>query len=253
MPGENFSPPPPLDRTGEGVGINLPYSFTLMTNGRKNVEVSAMDVPVTRVFLVDDNIRVRTGIKRFLENTPDIIVVGEAGDGAEALAMVESVCPDVMILDMEMPSLNGNQVAQKLQARQSPVRILILSAYDDQQFILGVLENGAAGYLTKDEAPQVLVKAVRGVARGEQGWVSQRVAARIAALSPRQGPDRMTLTFRELEILRLVADRRPEAEIATQLDISEPTVERHLQMLMVKLGVASRLELVVRAKQEGIV
>jgi DNA-binding NarL/FixJ family response regulator len=135
----------------------------------------------TRVVLADDHPMVRTAIRKLLEKAGDIEVIGEADDGAEALRLVEDLDPDVLLLDMEMPGLNGVQVARQLQSVGSPVSILALSAYDDQQYILGMLASGAAGYLTKEEALHILVEAVRGVARGERGWVSRWVAAKLAA------------------------------------------------------------------------
>jgi two-component system, NarL family, response regulator DegU len=111
-----------------------------------------------------------------LNKTEDIEVVGEARDGYEALSMVHDLDPDVLLLDMEMPGLQGMEVAKELEAAGSGVPILALSAYDDKQYILGILATGAAGYLTKEELPETIVRAVRGVANGESGWVSGKVA-----------------------------------------------------------------------------
>ena len=124
-----------------------------------------------RVALADDHAAIRTGVRNRLETAPDIVVVGEASDGAEALRMVEELAPDVLLLDVEMPGMTGVEVASRLQARGSPVRILALSAYDDEQYISGMLANGAAGYLTKEESLERVAEAVRGVARGETDWL----------------------------------------------------------------------------------
>lgn len=129
----------------------------------------------TKVLLADDHARIRAGIRQLLSNIPDIRVIGEAGDGVEALQMVEELEPDVLLLDVEMPRKNGQQVAMELRERRSKVRVLAFSAYDDRNYIQGMLESGASGYLTKDEVPEVLIEAVRGVARGEDGWISKRV------------------------------------------------------------------------------
>jgi DNA-binding NarL/FixJ family response regulator len=134
----------------------------------------------TRVVLADDHSAVRSGIRRILERAPDIIVVAEASDGLQALRFVEDLFPDVLVLDMEMPGLKGVEVAQHLKAAYSPVQILALSSYDDKQYILGSLANGALGYLLKEEAPERIVDAVRGVARGEGVWISQQVAAKMS-------------------------------------------------------------------------
>jgi DNA-binding NarL/FixJ family response regulator len=132
-----------------------------------------------RVVLADDHPLMRMGIKNMLNRAPDITVVGEAEDGYKALDLAYSLQPDVLLLDMEMPGLKGVEVAQELEASGSTIPILVLSGYEDKQFILGVLAAGAAGYLTKEEVPETIIKAVRGVARGEQGWVSARIAKRI--------------------------------------------------------------------------
>ena len=110
-----------------------------------------------------------------LEKAPDIVVVGEAIDGAGALCLVAELAPDILLLDVEMPGMTGVEVARRLQASGSPVRVLALSAYDDEQYIAGLLASGAAGYLTKDEAMEMVIDAVLGVARGEIGWLSARV------------------------------------------------------------------------------
>ena len=120
-----------------------------------------------RVLIADDHRAVRIGIQRLLASAPDIVVVGEAADGARALEMAESLLPDVLLLDVEMPVMDGLQVAGKLRQLQLPVRILALSAYNDQQYILGMLANGARGYLIKDEVPNKLLMAIRSVAAGE--------------------------------------------------------------------------------------
>ncbi len=118
-----------------------------------------------RIVIADDHLSVRMGIRRLLAAASDIVIVGEAGDGAQALNLVEALLPDILLLDVEMPTMDGLKVAAQLRERQSPVRVLALSAYNDRQYILGMLENGAVGYLTKDEAPAVLVDVLRRVAR----------------------------------------------------------------------------------------
>ena len=132
-----------------------------------------------RIVLADDHPIVRDGVRLLLERAPELVVVGEAGDGAGALRLVADLLPDVLVLDMALPDLDGVEVARRLRAAGSPVRVLGLSAHDDEAYIGGLLATGAAGYLTKDEARQRIVEAVRGVARGETGWLSRRVAARL--------------------------------------------------------------------------
>jgi DNA-binding NarL/FixJ family response regulator len=205
----------------------------------------------TTVLLVDDHPVVRAGIRNLLEKANDILVVGEASNGEEALRLVEKLSPDVLLLDMEMPGLNGNDVAQKLQETKSSVRILALSAHDDKQYIQELLAIGAAGYLVKEEVPEAIVEAVRGVSRGERGWVSRRVAARISSWM--QGDDQppMGLTDREIEVLKAVVAGKTNQEIGLALGIRPKTVEKHLDGIFTKLGVSSRVEAAVHAVREG--
>jgi DNA-binding NarL/FixJ family response regulator len=202
-----------------------------------------------KVVLADDHPRVRAGIRNLLTPSPDIQVVGEARDGLEALDLVNDLRPDVLVLDVEMPKMNGQQVAQRLKDDGSPVHVLALSAYDDKEYILGMLENGAVGYLTKDEAPEVLAHAIRGVSRGEQGWVSQRVASIISSLKEDIPLNGVSMTPREKAVLDLVIEKRTDQEIATTLGISEGLVQRHVELLCLKLKTSSRVELAVIGKQ----
>lgn len=132
---------------------------------------------ITRVLLADDHPRVRAGIRNLLEKASDIEVIGEARDGEEALKLAEDLSPDVLLLDMEMPQMSGVEVARKLRAQGSPVRIVALSAYHDRQYIQAMLSTGASGYLTKDEAPEKIVGAVRSAAQGQDAWQNRRGAA----------------------------------------------------------------------------
>jgi two-component system, NarL family, nitrate/nitrite response regulator NarL len=134
---------------------------------------------VTRILLAEDNEAVRKGIKRLLNNVADIEVVGEAGNGIETLQLVDQLLPDILMLDVEMPQLNGIEVARRMKRRKHKTRILVLSAYDDPGYIREMLRIGAAGYLIKDEAPKRILEAVRGVAQGQVGWVSPQIKARL--------------------------------------------------------------------------
>jgi DNA-binding NarL/FixJ family response regulator len=203
-----------------------------------------------RVILADDHPITRDGIRNLLERAPGIQVVGEADNGAEALRLIEELTPDVLLLDMEMPGLKGIDVARQLQEGNSPVRILALSAYDDKQYILELLASGASGYLVKEEAPEAIIEAVRGVAQGQQGWVSRRIAAQMMAWT-REEPPKTNLTDREMGVLRLVAAGKTNQEIGLTLGISDKTVEKHLEAIFAKLGVASRVEAAVWAVRAG--
>ena len=128
-----------------------------------------------RILLVDDHAAVRTGVRRLLEKARDMLVVGEAGDGFQAIKMVEELEPDIVVLDVEMPRMNGLAVARQLTDQHAAVKILALSAYDDRQYILGMLDQGAAGYMIKDEVPEMLVQAIRDIALVNRRWMSKRV------------------------------------------------------------------------------
>jgi two-component system response regulator DegU len=153
---------------------------------------------------------------------------------------------------MELPGLKGVEVAQRLQASGAAVRILALSAYSDEEYIRGLLASGAAGYLLKEEIPETIVEAIRGVARGERGWVSRQVAAQMAAWTQKE-TESTPLTEREMDVLRLVVEGKTNQEIALALGISDKTVEKHLEGVFAKLRVASRVEAAVHAVREGLV
>ncbi len=206
-----------------------------------------------QVVIADDHPVTRAGIKKFLEKADDIIVVGEASDGESVLSLVKELKPDVLLLDMEMPGKKGVDVARELQESNLPVKILALSTYDDKHYIFGLLSAGAAGYLVKDEVPQTILEAVRGVAQGEQGWVSRRVAAVISAWTADDPTRQSKLSERELDVLSLVVAGKTNQEIGSEIGISPKTVEKHLESIYSKLHVASRVEAAVLAVKEGIV
>ncbi len=206
-----------------------------------------------RVLLADDHPVVRAGIRALLSSAPDIEVVAEAKSGAEALAQVAELQPAVLLLDMEMPDISGVEVAKKLKAEHSAVRVLALSAYDDAQYVKSLLESGAAGYITKEEAPEMIINAVRGVAQGQEGWVSRRAVATMSAWTRQGSSEHNPLTDRERMVLSLIVEGNTNQEIGTRLNISEKTVEKHVTAILSKLGVGSRVEAAVQAIQRKLV
>lgn len=192
----------------------------------------------------------RLGLRVLLARAPGVEVVGEAGDGEQALALLEALRPDVVVLDCEMPGLPGMEVAQEIRRRNVPVRVLALSAYDGEHYVRGMMEAGAVGYLLKDEAAGVIVEAVRGAARGE-GYFSPKIAVKVAALARGERP--AGLTEREVEVLRLVAEGLSNKEIADRLQVKERTAEFHVSNVLQKLNVASRVEAAMWAKEQGLV
>lgn len=213
-----------------------------------------------RVVLVDDHPVVRRGIRDLLEKVEDIEVVGEASNGEQVDHLVAETHPDVLLLDMELPDIQGTEVAQGVRERYPEVKILVLSAHDDAAYIRGLLELGAAGYLVKEEAPEAIVEAVRGVAQGDRGWISRRIAAQMAAWVQTGGPagqpgrpDGIRLTAREHEVLRLVVQGKTNQAMAVELGISEKTIEKYMGEIFTKLNVSSRVEAAVYAVREGLV
>jgi len=206
-----------------------------------------------RVLIADDHPVVRSGIRNLLERESEIVVIGEAGSGEIALQLTRSLLPDVLLLDLEMPGMKGYEVAKQIRAECLPVAVLVLSAYDDREYIHNLLSLGVGGYLVKEEAPEAIVEAVRQVAHGGQGWVSRRVMARMSSWI--HTPDRTSyrLTPREQQVLERVVAGETNVEIARGLQISTKTVEKHLVMVFEKLGVSSRVEAAVLALREGLV
>jgi len=195
-----------------------------------------------RVLMIDDHPIVRSGIRMLLEKAGNIEVVGEAERGNDAVNLVKRLKPDVLLLDMEMPGKTGVEVARELEAAELPVRVLALSAHDDEEYIMNLLGNGAAGYLTKEEALDTIVDAIHGVANGEEGWLSRRAAARMANITRKRQRDLVELTEREEEVLKFVAEGWTNNRVATELALSERTVRFHLTNIYDKLGVTSRAE-----------
>jgi len=206
-----------------------------------------------RILVADDHPVVRDGIRLLLEKAGNVEIVGEAANGADALDLAGSAAPDVVLLDMELPDIEGTQVARQIQQHHPEIKVLALSAYSDPFYIKGVLESGAAGYLMKDEAPELILEAVQGVARGEKGWVSRRISAQMASWVQTGRPEEARLTPREEEVLRLVVAGKTNQAIAAELMISEKTVEKYMGDIFARLNVTSRVEAAVYAVRQGLV
>jgi len=204
----------------------------------------------TRVVLVDDHDVVRKGIRNLLRKAADIVVIGEASNGHDAIKLVNQLRPDVLLLDIEMPGMSGVDVVRKLDEAGMSTNVLVLSAYDDQEYILEMLGSGAAGYLLKEETPEYILDAVRGVAGGQKGWVSAQVAKKLERTQMVRRQE-ATLTFREIDMLRLVSSGKTDAEIAVDLGLTEKSVEQMFKFLLAKLAVRSREEAVGLARQQG--
>jgi DNA-binding NarL/FixJ family response regulator len=209
-----------------------------------------------KVLIADDHAVVREGTRRILEQEPDMEVVGEAGDGEEAVNLAASLKPDVAIIDIAMPKLDGIEATKRIKATWPSINVLILSAYDDDQFIFSLLEAGAAGYLLKSIRSRELIDAIRAVYSGESVLhpaIARKVLNRFVSTSGRpegQEPSGM-LSDREIEVLKLAAKGLSNQDIAERLCLSIRTVQGHLGHIFNKLQVGSRTEAVVRALKEG--
>lgn len=183
-----------------------------------------------KVLIVDDHAGVRAGIKNLLMATKDIKVVGEGGNGAEAIELVATKNSDILLLDMELPDQRGDMVMQKIRDMQPDIKVLAVSSYSDRDYILGMMKNGAAGYITKDEAPTMLVEAIRSIINKNENWFSPQAIK----VSTPTSLEQQTLTKREIQILEQLVRDRSADEIAASLGISKSQVENFLKLLMKK-------------------
>ena len=214
-----------------------------------------------RVLVVDDQALFREALATLLGVRPEVTVVGEAADGAEALHRCAELEPDVVLMDLHMPVLDGIGATRRLRVEQPEVRVLALTTFDDDEDVFAALRAGAVGYLLKDVTSERLVEGVLAAARGEsvlQPSVAAKVVARFAALpddgaAPRPQPLVVPLSDRELEVLRLLADGGSNREIASALFLAEGTVKNHVTNVLTKLGARDRTQAALRGRALGLI
>lgn len=212
-----------------------------------------------RVLVADDQAVVRGGLRMILEAQPDLEVVGEAADGAEALTMVASLQPNVVLMDIRMPTLDGIEATRRLAAGGAQTRVLVLTTYALDEYVYEALTAGAAGFFVKTESPDRLVDAVRLIAAGEAllaPEITRRLIDRFLTAAPPNAPPPAALaelTARELEVLRHIARGLSNAEIASALYITEGTVKTHVARILLKLDLRDRVQAVVFAYEHGLV
>lgn len=214
---------------------------------------------VVRVVIADDQALFREGLRTLLSTRQEVEVVGEAGNGQEACAMVERLEPDVVLMDLRMPVMDGIQATARLRERRPSIPVLVLTTFDDDASLFGALRAGAAGYLLKDVSSDTLVAAMTAATRGEaflQSTVTGRIVAAFARLMEAGGPPAEALVLplspREREILSLLGTGASNKEIADRLCLAEGTVKNHVTSVLTKLDVRDRTQAALRARQLGI-
>ena len=211
-----------------------------------------------RLLLADDHAVVRSGLRMLLQAQPDMIIVGEAETGQEAIRRVAELSPDVVLMDIEMPGMNGIEATRRIKANAPASAVLALTMYEDDQYFFEMLRAGASGYVPKRAAPDELVSAIRAVSRGEV-FLYPSLAGRLVQDYLRRGPagegetPNDELTPREQEVLTLIAQGFSNNEIADRLVISAKTVDRHRENIMRKLNLHNRVDLVKYALRKGLI
>jgi DNA-binding NarL/FixJ family response regulator len=212
-----------------------------------------------RVLVVDDEELVRTGLRLILDSEPDIGVVGTASDGRQAVAEVRRLCPDVVLMDIRMPVMDGIEATAAMAARQDPPKVIVLTTFDVDEHAFAALQAGASGFLVKDAPAEDLLSAIRTVHRGDaviSPTTTRRLLAEVAPdlPTPVSGPDPLAaLTDREREVLLLIARGASNAAVAKELFLSEGTVKTHVGRLLSKLGMRDRVQLVIFAYEHRLV
>lgn len=205
-----------------------------------------------RIILADDHPIIRQGIRTFLEKTDDLKVIGEAENGQQVLELVSALHPDVLVLDLKLPDINGVELVERLKSTGVQVNILVLSAYCEWETVGRCLNAGVSGYLTKNEPVDVIIEAVRGVAAGEKAWLSRGVKSTLVTIYQQEKkPRRRRISQREAEVCARITEGKTNKQIATELNLSEKTVEKYIFSLFHKLEVNSRVELAVKQTREN--
>jgi len=208
-----------------------------------------------RILIVDDHPVVREGIGSMLKKEPDFKMVGEASNGLEAIEKARELSPDVVLMDLRMPEMDGVEAISRIKAEKPEVKFIILTTYSDDEYIFKGIAAGARAYLLKDAPRDELFKAIRMVSRGEsliQPVIASRVLDKLAELS-RKTPAGETLSDREIEVLRLMSGGESNKDIADQLSITQSTVKTHITSIFQKLNVTTRTEAVTNALKKGII
>lgn len=211
----------------------------------------------TTILIVDDQPIVRSGFATILDGYDDLTVVGEAADGEEAVRLARALRPDVVLMDIRMPELDGLQATRRILAADASARILVLTTFDLDEYVYDALRGGASGFVLKDDPPEQLITAIRTVAAGDallSPTITRRVIEEFVRVQRPSPPEEIhDLTEREREVLRLIAGGLSNAEIASELYISETTVKTHVTHILQKLGLRDRVQLVVLAYRSGLV
>ncbi len=225
-----------------------------LVNGPKEMMTPPARPCPIRVLVADDHAIVRRGICALLATEPDIEVVGEAFDGHEALAKAQALRPDVILMDLVMPGMDGLEATQQITASQPGARVLVLTSFSGDDKIFPAIRAGALGYLLKDSGPDELVQAIKQVHQGESSLHPSVARKLLHELSPRtdRDPQSELLTDRELQVLRLIAQGQTNRQIAEELSIAEATTRSHVTRILSKLNVDSRTQAALYALREGI-
>lgn len=211
---------------------------------------------LTRILIVDDHPMVRDGLSTMLQRQPDFEVVGEAGNGKEGVEQAEQLKPDLILMDLRMPEMDGVEAMRQIRAQQPEIEFLVLTTFDTDEYIFDAVEVGAKGFLLKDTSRDELFNAVRTVSKGNsyfQSDIGSRLADQFAMLRKGAGHVTDALSQREREVLNLIARGKANKEVAAELSLSESTVKTHVSNIFSKLGVNDRTGAVTTAIQKGII